>query len=226
MKTRVVIVDDHAAIRQMLAIMLPREGAYEVVGEASTGFEGLRICELTQPDLVILDLLLPELNGVTMIERLHVLLPEARLMVFSGAASRSLLVEALRARPHGFVHKTDDWSVFREALRAVMGRASYLTPFATRLLDAQRGVASNGSMLSPRERGVLQMVAEGLSSKQIADKLHIAPKTVEHYRAQLMDKLDLHDVASLTRHAVRLGLVTVEVEGRCLLIEECDAVVE
>jgi len=220
MKTRVVIVDDHAAIRQMLAIMLPREGAYEVVGEAGTGFEALQLCELAQPDLVILDLLLPEMNGVTLLEQLHVLLPEARLLVFSGAASRELLIAALRARPHGFVHKTDEWSVFREALRVVMGRATYLTPFATRLLDAQRGAPATAGLLTARERGVLQMVAEGLSSKQIADRLHIAPKTVEHYRAQLMEKLGLHDVASLTRHAVRMGLVTVEVEGRCLLAEE------
>lgn len=226
MKTKVVVVDDHASIRQMLAIVLAKEGPYEVVGEAGTGFEALKVCRKVKPHLVILDLVLPEMNGVEVLRTLRAELWETRFMIYSGTMSRALIVEALQARPHGFVHKTDELSTFREALRAVLGGCCYFTPFATKLMDEDRQTGATLPQLSQRERSVLQMIAEGMSNKQMADRFSLAPKTVEHYRAQLMQKLGMHDVATLTRCAVRMGLIEVEVEGRCLLIEECDVMVE
>jgi len=211
MKTRVVVVDDHASIRQMLGIVLSREGPYEMVGEAGNGFQALKECRKLRPHIVVLDLLLPGLNGLEVLRILRGELRESRFMVYSGTLNRSLIVEALQAHPHGFVHKSDALAVFCEALRAVAGGCCYFTPFATRLLDDERHGRVASAHLTERERAVLQMIAEGLSNKEMASRFSIAPKTIEHHRAQVMQKLGLHNVAMLTRYAVRLGLVTAEI---------------
>ena len=207
MKTRVLVADDHAAIRQMLGGLLAREGSYEMVAEARTGFEALKLCRKMKPQLVVLDLMLPEMNGVEVIRTLRSEQRETRVLVFSGTQNRELIAAALQARPHGFVHKGDPLETFREALKAVMNGCLYFTPFATNLLDDTRGGNSGWDALTHRERAVLQMVAEGMSNKEMAARLGIAAKTVEHHRAALMVKLDLHDVARLTRYAVRMGVV-------------------
>ena len=209
MKTRVVVVDDHASIRQMLALVLAREGPYEVVGEAGTGFEAMRVCRRMRPQLVVLDLVLPELNGVEVLRNLREEKLESRFMIYSGAQNRALIVDALQARPHGFVHKSDPLSTFCEALHAVSKGCCYFTPFATKLMDETRHAAAR-IVLTDRERAVLQMIAEGKSNKEMACRFSISPKTVEHCRAHVMQKLDKHDVAALTRYAVSLGLVLAE----------------
>jgi DNA-binding NarL/FixJ family response regulator len=210
MNTNVVLVDDYCSVRQMLALVLEREGGYAVVGEARTGFEALKVCARVRPRLVILDLALPELNGLEVLRHLWMDSREVRVLVYSGVENRELILETLRERPHGFVHKRDELLTLREALRTVTAGGSFLTPFATELLDAARGTGPVRPVLTVRERAVLQMVAEGMSNKAMADRLGIAAKTVEHHRATLMEKLDLHDVARLTRYAVRLGMVPGE----------------
>lgn len=210
MKTQVVVVDDHASIRQMLALVLAREGPYEVVGEAGTGFEALKVCRKLKPGLVVLDLVLPELNGVEVLRSLRGEMRDSRFMIYSGALSRPLIAGALQARPHGFVHKSDPLSTFCEALHAVSNGCCYFTPFATRLMDAERHASSATAALTDRERAVLQMIAEGFSNKEMASRICIAPKTVEHHRAQVMHKLGMHDVATLTRYAVSLGMVAAD----------------
>jgi DNA-binding NarL/FixJ family response regulator len=211
MKNRVVVVDDHASIRQMLGLVLSNEGPYEMVAEAGTGFEALKECRRLQPQLVVLDLLLPELNGVEVLRTLREELRDTHFMVYSGTLNRNLIVEALHARPHGFVHKTDRLEVFREALRAVANGCCYFTPFATKLMDDDRQRSNASRRLTGRERAVLQMIAEGLSNKEMASRFSIAPKTVEHHRAQLMDKLGIRNVATLTRYAVSHGVVPAEI---------------
>ncbi len=126
MKTRVVVIDDHASIRQMLGIVLAREGPYEMVGEAGTGFEALKVCRRLKPQLVVLDLLLPEMNGVEVLRTLRGEMREARFWSIRGRSIARLIVEALQARPHGFVHKTDALPTFCEALRAVARRVLLL----------------------------------------------------------------------------------------------------
>ena len=210
MKTNVVLVDDHSSVRQMLALVLEREGGFAVVGEARTGFEALKVCARMKPRLVILDLALPELNGLEVLRRLRAESREVRVLVYTGAENRELILETLRERPHGFVHKRDALATLREALRTVTAGGSFLTPFATDLIDTARGVEPARTALTERERAVLQMLAEGMSNKQMAGRLGIAAKTVEHHRATLMEKLDLHDVARLTRYALRMGMVPAE----------------
>lgn len=207
MKTNVVLVDDYCSVRQMLALVLEREGGYEVVGEARTGFEAMKVCAQVRPRLVILDLALPEMNGLEVLRWLRAESREVRVLVYSGVENRELILETLRERPHGFVHKRDALATLREALRTVTAGGSFLTPFATELLDFARGAGPGRTALTGRERAVLQMVAEGMSNKEMADRLGLAAKTVEHHRAALMEKLDLHDVARLTRYAMQLGVV-------------------
>src|SRR4051812_15023741 len=152
MNIQVALIEDHVSIREMLAAMLVREGRYEVVGEAASGFEGLKMCRQVKPHLVILDLLLPELNGLEILRALRLDLPATRLLVYSGAVSRETVVDALRARPHGFVHKSERLPVLLEALRTVSAGGTYLTPFATLMLDRDRGSVEERSSLTPRER--------------------------------------------------------------------------
>jgi DNA-binding NarL/FixJ family response regulator len=207
-KVRVLLVDDHISIRQMLAFILPREGPYEIVGEVSTGTEAIERCRELQPRLVVLDLLLPEMSGVEVVRQIRQELRETKMLVYSGTTSDNLIAEAMSARPHGFVHKEDTLQVFREALRAVSEGRNYFTQVAADCTE--RCNTAKANMLTERERVVLQLVAQGRTTKEIAELLCMAVKTVETHRSNMCAKLDIHDVASLTRFAVRHGFVSID----------------
>lgn len=209
MKTRVMVVDNQISFRQMLGALLPREGAYDFVAEAGTGLEAIQLLAREKPDLVVLDLALPELNGIGLLQHLREEARGTRTLVYCGTSHREMILEGLLARPHGFVLKCEPWSAFQEALRMVNAGCSYFTHFVTRMLD-EAGPSRSGWTLATREITVLQMVAEGRSNKEIARRLAISVKTVEHHRSHIMEKLDLHDVAGLTRYAVRQGLVSLD----------------
>jgi DNA-binding NarL/FixJ family response regulator len=209
MKTRVMVVDNQISFRQMLGALLPREGAYEFVAEAGTGLEAIHLLATQKPDLVVLDLALPELNGVGLLQHLREEARATRTLVYCGTTHREMILEGLLARPHGFVLKREPWSAFQEALRMVNSGCSYFTRFVTRMLD-EAGSARSGWTLTPREISVLQMVAEGRTNKEMARQLAISVKTVEHHRSHIMEKINLHDVAGLTRYAVRHGLVSLD----------------
>ena len=207
-KIRVLLADDHASIRQMLAFVLSREGPYEIVGEVSNGAEAIERCRELQPTLVVLDLHLPEVSGVQVVRQIRRESREIRMLVYSGTTSQALIAEAMSERPHGFVHKEDTLQVFREALRAVCAGRSYYTQVAAETTDSAK--QSGVNLITEREREVLQLVAGGKTTKEIADILGMAAKTVETHRSNLCAKLDIHDVATLTRFAVRHGLVPSE----------------
>jgi DNA-binding NarL/FixJ family response regulator len=208
MKKRIVIVDDHASIRDMLVWILMREQLYEVIGEVGSGFEAMKVCCACRPDLLILDLLLPCLSGIEVLRRIRKELPCIRVLVYSGTGNSTVIKEALCSRPHGFVGKLEGLSVLRKAISTVAEGGVYFGSATGHL--RYETAASEENHLSPREREVLQMVAEGHSSKQISGLLNVALKTVENHRANLMAKLDMHDVASLTRYAARRGMVALE----------------
>lgn len=210
MKTSVVIADEHVSVRQMLAGVLKAEGRYEVVGHAGTGLETLRVCRRLKPRLVILDLLLPEMSGVEVLREIRAEARETRLLVFSRSNNREMILAALQARPHGFVRKSDSLETLHEALRAVAAGGSYLTAFATALLDSHPRGGERDAVLTPREVAVLQMIGEGRGTKEMATLLALSEKTVDHYRTNLMRKLDVHCIARLTQVAIRRGLVTLD----------------
>jgi len=208
MKTRVMIVDDHTSVRQMLGILIPAVGAFDVVAEACSGVEAIRLHRELKPDLVVLDLALADLNGVGVLQHLREEARPVRTLVFCGTVHRRVILAALHARPHGFVSKRDPWETFIKALHLVNDGCSYFTPFATRVFDEMR--AESGSpQLTSRELAVLQMIAESNSNKEIAKKLVVSIKTVEHHRSNLMAKLGARDVAALTRYAAGQGLIPV-----------------
>jgi DNA-binding NarL/FixJ family response regulator len=210
MKKRIVIVDDHVSIRDMLIWILMREAGYEVIGEAGSGIEAMKVCGDCRPDLLILDLVLPCISGTEVLRRVRKELPRTRVLVFSGACNSALIKEALLERPHGYVEKLEGLRILKEAISTISEGGSYFGAVASHILARVEGGQPSGTGLSPREREILQMIAEGRSSKQISGLLDVALKTVENHRANLMAKLNRHDVASLTRYAAGRGMVPLE----------------
>ncbi|MFA5262598.1 MAG: response regulator transcription factor [Opitutaceae bacterium] len=207
---RLVIVEDQTAIREMLAEILRLDPNYKLVGEAGDGQTALSLCLDLKPDLIVLDAKLPGLNGVEILRRLSKQLKNVRVLVFSGHENPVLVREMLEAGAHGFVEKTAGLFEFKKGLETVANGGTYFGPAVAALL---RNVVANPSasntpdFLTDREREVLQLVAESHSTKDIANKLNISVKTVDNHRTNLMRKLNLHDVASLTRYALEIGLV-------------------
>jgi len=209
-KKRIVVIDDHTSIRTMLQIILGSNPDYEIAGGTSSGADAVALCTELKPDVVVLDLSLPGMNGMEVLRRLRVTHSSIRIVLYSGTSSRELVLEALKQRPHGYVEKGDALDSLLKAIQVVAVGGTYFTPFASNLLAQLQGPGRTTPRLTEREREVLQLVAEGLTNKAIADRLTVSVKTVENHRAHLMDKLKLHDTAALTRYAVRHGLVSVE----------------
>lgn len=210
MKKRIVLVDDHTSIREMLATMLAADRRYQIVGEAATGVEALKVCRKAHPDLVVLDLGLPELAGHEVLRELQATPNGARVLIYSGTKNGPLILQTLKCRPAGFVSKFDALATVREAIAAVAAGRGYFTSFVTSYLFDKNVASDLAANLSLRECEVLQMIAEGYSSKEISVRLSIMAKTVENHRGNLMAKLRLHGVASLTRYAISRGLVVAE----------------
>jgi len=207
---RLVIVEDQTAIREMLVEILRLEPGYELVGQTGDGQSAVDLCLATGPDLCILDAKVPGLNGVEILRRTSRRLPQMRVLVFSAHENPVLVREMLAAGAHGFVEKTAGLAEFRRGLDTVANGGNYFGPAVASLLRnvvANPASSSAADFLTDREREILQLVAESHSTKEIAAKLGISAKTVDNHRTNLMRKLDLHDVASLTRHALEVGLI-------------------
>jgi DNA-binding NarL/FixJ family response regulator len=211
MMLRILIVDDYEVVRRGIRTLLESEPGWEVCGEACTGPGALEAADRLKPDLVILDLGLPELHGLEVSRRILQRRPETEILVLTMHASEELIRQVLRAGAHGYVLKSDAGEQLVAAVRSLQRHKPFLTTRVTEVvLDGfLKGAADDavGEALTPREREVLQLVAEGRSSKSIAARLGITVKTVESHRAGLMRKLHLRTVADLVRYAVRNGLV-------------------
>jgi len=207
---RLVIIEDQTAIREMLAEILRLDSNYKLVGEAGDGQTALQVCFENKPDVVVLDAKLPGLTGVDILRRLTKKLPNLRVLAFSGHENPVLVREMLEAGAHGFVEKTAGLAEFKRGLEIVASGGTYFGPAIVALLRtvvANPGPSANSDFLTDREREILQLGAESHSTKEIASKLDISVKTVDNHRTNLMRKLNLHDVASLTRHALETGLI-------------------
>jgi DNA-binding NarL/FixJ family response regulator len=207
---RLVIIEDQTAIREMLVEILAHDENFQLVGQCGDGHAGLQMCLDLNPDVIVLDAKLPSLNGVDLLRRLTKRLPETRVLVFSGHDNPVLVREMLEAGARGFVEKTAGLHEFKKGLAAVALGGTYFGPAIAAVLRnvvAHPESASSRDFLTEREREILQMVAEGNSTKEIASKLGISAKTVDNHRTNLMRKLDIHDVASLTRHALEQGIL-------------------
>lgn len=211
---RVVIVEDQTAVRQMLAHVLTEAGGYEVVGESGDGHEACDLIRRVKPDLLILDAKLPGLNGHEVLLSIQDLLPELRVLVFSGYENPILTRDLLSHGAHGFVEKSANLQELRQGIEAVANGGTYFGPAAAHsirhLVTGQITNPSSRDLLTDREREVLKLIAESHSTKQIAARLGLSVKTVDNHRTNLMRKLDLHDVAGLTRFAIQVNLVEAD----------------
>jgi DNA-binding NarL/FixJ family response regulator len=207
---RLVIVEDQTAIREMLVEVLALDKNYKLVGQCGEGQAALQMCLELKPELLVLDAKLPGLNGAELLRRLTKRLPNLRVLVFSGHENPVVVREMLEAGAHGFVEKTAGFLEFKKGLATIADGGTYFGPAIASVLRnvvAHPETGGSPDFLTEREREILQLVAEGHSTKEIAVKLSISGKTVDNHRTNLMRKLNIHDVASLTRHALDRGLV-------------------
>jgi len=213
---RIVIIEDQTAIREMLAEILRLDSGYQIVGECGDGLQACQLCLDLKPDLLVLDARLPSLSGVDILRRIAKSLKNTRIMVFSGYESPALVREMLEAGAHGFVEKTAGLVEFKKGVETIAGGGTYFGPGVAALLRTV--VANNTSSgldaLTDREREILKLVAESNSTREIAQKLSISVKTVDNHRTNLMRKLNLHDVASLTRYSLEIGLIDHRTQSR------------
>ena len=212
---RVLLADDHALFRAGLRSLLQRIEGVEIVGEARDGHEALRMAAERKPDVVLLDVGLPELNGIEVAERLRDS-PGTRVLILSMFANEEYVLRSLRAGAAGYLLKDSSVVELEAAVRSVADGGSYLSPAVSgHVLAAYvRRVGEEGvppePALTPRQREVLQLIAEGHGTKEIAARLYLSAKTVETHRAQLMERLGIHDVAGLVRYAIRAGIVSAD----------------
>jgi len=206
---RVLIVEDHTIVRQGLVSLLRSDQRFVVAGECGLGGQAVEMAGQLLPDIVVLDLSLPDCSGIEVIGKLHQASPASRVVVLSMHGEASYVHPAMRAGISGYLVKGADIGTLVEALLCAMRGEVFLSPGIARLLVAP---AAQGSepQLSEREREVLSLVAQGKTSWEIGVILGISPKTVENHRQSIKSKLDIHDVAGLTRFAIRTGLIAPE----------------
>jgi two-component system response regulator NreC len=208
MSTTVVLADDHPVVRQGVRRLLERED-FEVLGEASDGLQAISLADQFRPDVMVLDLSMPTLNGVAAVHEIARVSPRTRIVLLTMYTEEHHILEALRAGVKGCLSKTQAPEHLLDAIRQVCSGGVYLSPSVSGVVV--QGYLANAERpydpLTGRERQVLQLIAEGKTTKQIAVILGVTVKTAESHRGTLMEKLDIHSTADLVRYAIRRGLV-------------------
>lgn len=210
-RIRVLIADDHSLVRAGIRALLDKQPDIEVVAEASNGREALKLVKQHQPNVVLMDIAMPELNGLDAIRQLSKEFPKIHGLILSMYSDEEHVARALQAGAAGYLVKGAALAELELAIRSVARGQTYLSPGVSKpvIREYLRRTSSDaGESLTPRQREVLQMIAEGKPTKQIALILNVSIKTVESHRAQLMKRLDAKDIATLVRHAIRLGIVS------------------
>jgi two-component system, NarL family, response regulator NreC len=216
MPTRVLLVDDHAIIRQGLCSLLEKQPDIEVVGSVEDGRKAMDIARELAPDLVIMDISMPNLNGIDATRKIIGEMGDIKVIALSIHSSRHFVSEMLKAGASGYILKECLFDELVEAIKTVLNGGTYLSPKITGIVidDYVKRLSTQyqpeGTVLTEREREVLQFLSEGKSTKQIAMQLHVSAKTIESNRRNIMDKLGINSVAELTKYAVREGLTPLE----------------
>jgi DNA-binding NarL/FixJ family response regulator len=218
-KKTILIIDDHPLFREGLKAIIGRDAHFEVVGEAGNGREGLRIAKELEPDLVLVDISLPDTSGIQLTREIRTLLPDTRILIVSMHSKIDYIAEAFQAGATGYVVKESASERLIKGLEYV-SRGDYFLDSSVsqqvvkRLMDSpakdEKITDAAYGNLTHREQEVMRLLAEGLPIKEIGEKLFISPKTVENHRSNIMNKLDLHSTIELIRYAARLGLIDVD----------------
>lgn len=206
-RIRVVLADDHVLVRRGMRALVEQMAGVEVIGEAADGREVLDLVKRLRPHVVLMDISMPELNGLDAAALLQRDFPEVRTILLSMHADERYVARALGVGASGYVLKSADAMELELAIRAAVRGESYLSPAVARTVMKGDLAGENDVPLSARQREVLQLIAEGNSTKTIAAKLSVSVKTVESHRANLMQRLGIHDVPGLVRYAIRTGIV-------------------
>ena len=213
-KHRIVLVEDHTLFRVGLKALLSFEPDFEIVGEAEDGDTAVRCVERLKPDIVLLDLTMPRVNGLEAIREMKKTCPKTKVVVLTAHKSQELVHATLRAGASGYVLKDAEHAELLLAIRSVLKDKCYLSPDVSRgVIDRYLNGAKSTTLespletLTPRERQVLKLIAEGFKSKEIAETLFISEETVAKHRAHIMKKLDLHSASALTAYALKKGLI-------------------
>jgi DNA-binding NarL/FixJ family response regulator len=207
----VVIIEDQTAIRELVSDMLQAKGKFKVVGSSAIGAEGVELALKLKPDILILDILLPDISGVEVLHRLRNAIPGLSVLVFSGKSERQLARGLVKEGVRGFVNKNSPLAELRKAMDAIeAGQNWFSEEFNQALLTALKNTESNidqmADALTDREREVAVLLAKSHTSKEVAARLNISTKTAENHRTNLMRKLGVHDVAGVIRFVIRQGL--------------------
>jgi len=216
MSIRIVIADDHKLMRQGLSSLLSQQADIQVVGQAINGREAVQLAERESPDVVVMDVSMPDLNGIDAARQILSRSPRTRVIALSMHSDRQFVAEMFRAGARGYLLKDSAFEELASAITRVAKDETYIAPRISgfRMEDytrkEERGEPLLAPRLSEREREVLQMMAEGKGTKEIAADLHLSAKTVETHRQHLMDKLEMYSVAELTKFAIREGLTTLD----------------
>ncbi len=212
---RIILGDDHAVIRRGLRLVLEEQEDFEVVGEANDGREAVSLVESLKPDVAVLDITMPNLNGIEAARQISAKQLNTAIVVLSMHADESFVLRALKAGARGYVLKESREGELISAVRLVNEGKSYFSPTVSRLLVEDyvrqlrdRDVEDSYELLTLREREILQLVAEGKSNKEIAGLLHLSLYTVETHRSNILEKLNLHSVPELILYAVRKGVIS------------------
>jgi two-component system response regulator NreC len=208
MPIQVILADDHQIVRQSLKVLLEREGL-KIVGEASNGQEAVKIAESLHPDVAVLDVSMSVLNGIDAAKEIQKVSPQTKTVFLTVHDEDPYLLDALRVGAKGYVVKTHAAENLVQAIREASRGVVYLSPEVSRAVVQayQNKTELSSEPLSPRERQVLQLIAEGKTTKEVAGVLNISVKTAETHRTRIMEKLDIHETAGLVRYAIRRGLV-------------------
>ena len=212
---RVVICDDHDIFREGLKSLLKTRVDLEIVGEAKNGLSAVSTVRELTPDLVIMDIAMPQQSGIEATKEIVSILPQTRVIILSAHSRKTFIMESLKAGARGYILKDSAGEKLMDAVSAVLKGECYLdSPVAARIVDefvklpeSRTGEDDTPERLTDRERQILRLIVEGMTNKDIADKLCLSPKTVENHRARIMAKLDCHDVIGLVKYAIAAGLV-------------------
>jgi DNA-binding NarL/FixJ family response regulator len=212
---RILLADDHTLVRAGIRSLVQSLPGVQVVAEAGDGREALSLIEMHQPDVALLDIAMPGLNGLEVAAQVADSFPYVRVLILSMHATEEYVLRALRAGAAGYLLKDADTAELELAIKAVTSGETYLSPAVSKHVTEYvrrvgEGERSTLERLTPRQREVLQLVAEGNTTQEIARLMNLSVKTVETHRTQLMERLDIHDIAGLVRYAVREGLVILE----------------
>jgi len=218
-KKTILIIDDHPLFREGLKAIIVRNPAYDVSGEAASGREAFKMIKKLKPDLALVDISLPDQSGIELISHLQHASPQTQVIIISMHSKIDYIVRAFRAGARGYITKESAPEKLQEAIRAVLNGDYFMDTSISRkvinkLVGIQPGEKKNldnaYDTLTPREQEIMGMVAEGLSTNEIAERLYISPKTVDNHRSSIMRKLDLHSTIEIARFAAKIGIIDID----------------